>query len=335
MALTTFHGERYLPALLESLQGQDLLPHELVVGDDSADSASANLIERFARSAPFPVRLHRNADPLGAASNFLATAERCTGDWIAFCDQDDVWLPSKLDRCLDAARRSGSALVIHSSRVVDKDLRPTASRLLSMRRSYVTAALEGDPRQPAYGHAMLFDRALVDIGRAEERPRSRGADLPMMHDEYVYFVAFVMRGIARVSDHLVLYRLHEGNVTGPPTGLGGRARTVSAQMHGDALMAYGMLCEEYAEYWRDRASRSTQVGEVADACWAGAQYFADYAALWKRRSAVCTGHRTARAAEVFRLFVSHAYRPRSRGGFGMLGAVRDLQLLTQSAARRA
>ena len=61
IVLCTFNGARYLPAQLASYLNQDRLPDELVIGDDGSTDETESLIQEFARTAPFPVRFHRNA----------------------------------------------------------------------------------------------------------------------------------------------------------------------------------------------------------------------------------------------------------------------------------
>ena len=95
IAMATYNGEKYIKEQLQSLSNQTSLPFELVVGDDGSTDATLDILKEFCAHAPFPVRIHQNQANLGFARNFLDTARRCKGDWIAFCDQDDVWLPDK------------------------------------------------------------------------------------------------------------------------------------------------------------------------------------------------------------------------------------------------
>jgi glycosyltransferase involved in cell wall biosynthesis len=96
VALCIFNGERFLRRQLQSLSSQMRRPDELVVCDDGSTDSSLEIIETFAGAAPFPVRLTRNPVQLGPAQNFGHAIEHCTGDLIACCDQDDVWMPTKL-----------------------------------------------------------------------------------------------------------------------------------------------------------------------------------------------------------------------------------------------
>lgn len=71
-----------------------------------------------------------NTKRLDYADNFLSAAEQCTGDWIAFCDQDDVWDFEKLHVLEEAALSAkGSArLIIHNVEAVNENLRPLGYR---------------------------------------------------------------------------------------------------------------------------------------------------------------------------------------------------------------
>src|SRR5664280_13480 len=104
IAMATYNGERFIREQLDSLARQTYLPCELIVSDDGSTDRTLEIVEDFAKSAPFSVRAYRNEQNLGYADNFLKAASLCDGEWIAFCDQDDVWFDNKLARvrqCFD------------------------------------------------------------------------------------------------------------------------------------------------------------------------------------------------------------------------------------------
>lgn len=96
IALCTCNGERFLAEQLDSIARQKYLPSELVVCDDASEDGTYSLLQEFASSASFPVRLYRNPQRLGIGANFEQAIRLCEGDTIAICDQDDVWLPNKV-----------------------------------------------------------------------------------------------------------------------------------------------------------------------------------------------------------------------------------------------
>ena len=106
VAMTTFNGAAYLEEQLNSLLDQRHLPLELVIGDDGSEDETLVILERFAGRAPFPVLVQRNVRRLGFRENFIRTAERCRGELITFCDQDDIWHPDNLLKVAGMFRRA-------------------------------------------------------------------------------------------------------------------------------------------------------------------------------------------------------------------------------------
>ena len=96
VVLCTYNGSIYLQKQLKSIAEQTLKPVELVVSDDASTDSTVELIKRFAKESPFPVRLYQNQRNTGVVANYSRAAALCDGDYVALCDQDDIWLPEKL-----------------------------------------------------------------------------------------------------------------------------------------------------------------------------------------------------------------------------------------------
>jgi glycosyltransferase involved in cell wall biosynthesis len=223
--MATYNGAAFLGEQLASLAAQTLQPFELVVHDDASSDGTLEVVEEFARESPFPVRVERGERRLGFADAFLAAAGSCSGELIAFCDQDDVWLPRKLERC-SAAFDDGTVLVaIHSSRIVDERLVPTGEVYPRLRASHVAPPLSSDPWLAVRGMSMVVDARIVRLAGGARRPPSQYlADTPMHHDEWLYAVGRALGAVAFVAEPLALYRQHGANVTGAPEGAAARAR---------------------------------------------------------------------------------------------------------------
>ncbi|WP_421830105.1 glycosyltransferase family 2 protein [Larkinella sp.] len=97
VALCTYNGEAYLETQLGSILKQSWLPTELVVCDDDSTDQTRAILEKFAAKAPFPVQIIRNATRLGFNKNFEKALSLCNGEFIFICDQDDWWLPEKIE----------------------------------------------------------------------------------------------------------------------------------------------------------------------------------------------------------------------------------------------
>lgn len=253
IALVTYNGEAHLAEQLDSLLAQTHAPIELVACDDASTDGTWPLLERAApRFAAH--RLVRNPRNLGLRANVEQALRLCGGEWIAPCDQDDVWLPQKVSRLLAAATKHGATLAYCDSELIDADGR-SMHRRVSDRLTMVEGA---DARRFALancisGHAMLLQRGLLD----------RALPLPDVsyHDWWLAFVAASIGSIRYVDEPLVRFRQHASNAS----AFEGRARAdkpgvaqaqAAQQRDLDALAAFDGPFQPFfaqlAAHWRDR-----------------------------------------------------------------------------------
>ncbi len=101
IAMTTYNGGAYVREQLESFAAQTRLPDELIVCDDVSTDDTVEQLEAFAARAPFPVRIERNPENLQTTPNFEKAIGLCSGDLIFLSDQDDTWMPEKLQVVAD------------------------------------------------------------------------------------------------------------------------------------------------------------------------------------------------------------------------------------------
>jgi glycosyltransferase involved in cell wall biosynthesis len=145
VALATYNGARYLREQLESLVVQRVRPAELVVGDDGSNDDTPLILQAFAQTAPFPVRFMPKGERRGFADNFLGIAAACTHDLVAFCDQDDVWLPGKLEAGLARIEADRSLLALHRLTTTNEALQPTGLWTQGIEKDAVFEPLALDP----------------------------------------------------------------------------------------------------------------------------------------------------------------------------------------------
>lgn len=123
IAMATFNGREFIGEQLGSFVEQSRLPDELVVCDDGSTDGTLEVLEAFARTAPFEVRVFANETRLGYALNFDRALALAEGDVVFLSDQDDVWLPAKIQRVLEEfERRPAAGLVVHDCIIADRDL---------------------------------------------------------------------------------------------------------------------------------------------------------------------------------------------------------------------
>ncbi|MGD0730464.1 MAG: glycosyltransferase family 2 protein [Terracidiphilus sp.] len=116
--IPAFNAEHYIRTAIESCLGQTCPPHEIIVIDDASTDGTAALAESF----PSPVRVIRLAENMGVASARNRGVQASTGDWLAFLDADDWFLPMKLELQQRCAAESPNAVLIYTGwRIIGVD----------------------------------------------------------------------------------------------------------------------------------------------------------------------------------------------------------------------
>jgi glycosyltransferase involved in cell wall biosynthesis len=111
--IPAFNAVETLERAVESARDQQCdCTFEIILVDDGSSDNSVAVMERLG-AADSRIRYYLNGENRGVAHTRNTLIERATGDWIAFLDSDDVFLPEKLTRCLAVVERSGADMVWH------------------------------------------------------------------------------------------------------------------------------------------------------------------------------------------------------------------------------
>lgn len=216
VAMATYNGGRFLSEQLESLARQSDLPCELVICDDGSTDETLQVLDRFADHAPFPVRVFHNERNLGFADNFLRAASLCEGEAIAFCDQDDVWLPNKLaDTVAAFARDSATVLVLQIAFLCTADLSHKGRLFPGRLRPgfHAPGTQYGFWVWPGFLQTVRSDYLQAAAGLVRPRSYFPGHET-MPHDKLTCIIANASGGVSVLPVPAALYRRHDAAVTG-------------------------------------------------------------------------------------------------------------------------
>lgn len=123
--MCTYNGANYLKEQLISIMTQIRLPDELVVCDDRSTDTTLDILDKFSKNAPFEAKVYHNEKKLGATKNFEKAISLCKGDIIFLSDQDDVWLPNKIEKLEHIFKsKHNIGYVFSDATVVDEKLSP-------------------------------------------------------------------------------------------------------------------------------------------------------------------------------------------------------------------
>src|ERR1700743_1857825 len=96
IALCTYNGAAYIEEQLDTLVNQSYPNCEIIVVDDCSKDNTVKILSEYADKYP-QVRIHINEKNLGYTRNFEKAIRLCKGEYIALCDQDDIWDPQKIE----------------------------------------------------------------------------------------------------------------------------------------------------------------------------------------------------------------------------------------------
>jgi glycosyltransferase involved in cell wall biosynthesis len=216
--LATCNGASYLPEQLDSLLTQTYHGWRLLVRDDGSSDRTREILENYRFRYPELIMVIPNeGQKLGACGNFGRLLEQSDAPYVMFCDQDDFWLPDKIETTLAAMqeleRQHGltTPLLTHTDlKVVDQRLTVICESLWRFQRTEpqrLTKLNRVLLQNPATGCTMMINRALRDL--AVPIPKQA-----WMHDWWLVLVATAFGRVAAVASPTVLYRQHGQNDCG-------------------------------------------------------------------------------------------------------------------------
>jgi glycosyltransferase involved in cell wall biosynthesis len=213
-----YNGEQYLAELIASLEAQTHGDWRLWVRDDGSIDATPRIM---AAVAARDTRIHivdGAGESLGAGRSFGTLIEGLPPDaaYIMCADQDDVWLPRKIERSLDALRAAEAEFGVRTPIIAHCDLTVVNEKLAVIDRSFWSfSAVKPEPvalrrfvvRNPVTGAACIFNRALREL--AEPLPPEA-----IFHDWWLALIAATFGRVVPIPEPMILYRQHSANAVG-------------------------------------------------------------------------------------------------------------------------
>ncbi len=238
----------WLKEQLLSLEAQTYPNLKLYVRDDCSSSASFAEIENCVRECirSFPYEIRRNEENLGSNLTFQRLTEEAEGEYFAYCDQDDVWLPEKLEVLQEEMERSGALLACSDMFIIDGEGRQVADSITKVRRRHVFRSGKD------LAEGLLISNFVTGCTMLVRRDAAKGA-VPfcpyMVHDHYIALCCAACGGILSVKRPLIRYRIHGGNQSGVMTGVWDKASYGEIRI--DAQVKKFHWLEEYFPYRKE------------------------------------------------------------------------------------
>ena len=214
--LATFNGERYLKEQLDSLFSQTYQEWLLIIHDDNSTDGTVNIVLRYLKRYPDKIIYIDDDKCFGSASgNFSFLLHQANADYIMFCDQDDAWMPDKIEKSLrvmkiNEQQHPDTPLLLHTDlEIVDDQLNRLSTSF--WKYHYI------DPNKDALNRLLMQNTATGCTFLMNKQLATMSRNIPdsaIMHDWWITLIASSMGRIIVLPEPTVYYRQHHTNDTG-------------------------------------------------------------------------------------------------------------------------
>lgn len=212
--LATYNGEKYLSELMESIEYQTYADFVCYIHDDGSTDGTGRIIDGYCQNASDgSSKFISLVGPAtgSAKANFMYMLSQVEADYYMFADQDDVWLPDKIEKSLRCLKENDAWCVCTDLCVTDENLNTIAPNMMTwigrdLSRTHPHQLMIDNV---AAGCTMLFTRELRDIAIGLQH-----IDQILMHDQWVAVIAAMYGKLAVLKEATILYRQHGDNEMG-------------------------------------------------------------------------------------------------------------------------
>lgn len=215
--LATYNGEAYLRQQLDSLLNQTCKELSILISDDLSTDRTSEIIKEYEKKHPDRIKSLKNIKPSGSPqSNFFRLLSSVDDDYIMLCDQDDIWLPHKVEVTLKEMKDMESQWGKERPLLIHGDLSVTDEKGAILHKSMARF-------QKIAVHDNRFTHYLVENNITGNTVMINRGFLPyftyipkqcMMHDWWLGLLASCFGKISYIDRPLVLYRQHGSNQVG-------------------------------------------------------------------------------------------------------------------------
>lgn len=229
VCMAAYNGEKYIEEQISSILPEIGPEDELIVSDDGSTDSTVAIIQKFVASDTRVKLIKNTTHSHGTRGNSVNALSAAKGDIIFLADQDDIWIPGKVEKMLSAL--PGYDCVHHDSIITDDTLTEISPSLYALEHNG-PGVIKNMKHGTFYGSHMVITRKLLDCCFPFPENDEVG------HDLWIGLVASMRFKINYINDKLIYYRRHEGvhcDLFNPSK------RSLSKKLYGRIVMAYYIL----------------------------------------------------------------------------------------------
>ena len=218
--LSTYNGERFIKEQLDSILAQTYTKWRLFVRDDQSTDNTNNILNEYQQLYPqkiilFPNNINRN---IGVIKSFEILLECSNREYIMFCDQDDIWLPNKIEESLKTIKQlenihsSTTPILVHSDLTIVNDQKETLHKSFWEYAGIRPYIVNPNPKFLAFCNSVTGCTILMN--KACKQQVLPFPEKIEMHDAWIA-INIAKKGIIQhINKLLILYLQHSNNTLG-------------------------------------------------------------------------------------------------------------------------
>lgn len=209
--MSTYNGEKFLEEQIDSLLRQTYCNFEILIRDDGSKDRTCEILKEYEKKySNIYVYLENN---VGVTKSFFELLKKSDADYIAFSDQDDVWLEEKIEKAVEKLQTLKEPALYCSNKIlVDSNLNIIAE---NKHKKLVPGFENAVVECICTGCTSMMNRSLA------ENIKEHIPERAIMHDWWCYLVASYLGTVIFDNNAYIYYRQHESNVVGAsPTVIG-------------------------------------------------------------------------------------------------------------------
>ena len=212
--LPTYNGEKYLKEQIDSILNQTYKDIRLIISDDGSKDTTIQILKEY-EEKDNRIKLYIQPQNLGVVKNIEFLLKQVDNQYYMLSDQDDVWLPEKIEKALEKIKQEKADLVFGDLEIVNQKL---------------------ETMYPSFGDFMLLNKKInkyINSDRlnylyncvtgctklAKKETIEKILPLPqkskyLIHDHWIGLIASLNGKVVYISEKYIKYRQHENNQVG-------------------------------------------------------------------------------------------------------------------------
>ena len=228
LVMSCYNGSKYIIEQMESLKNQTRKIDEVLIFDDgSTDDTVAKVEKYISDNGLLNWQVHLNAENYGWQKSFAQGILKATGDILFLCDQDDVWMPDKIETMSRLMENEEIGLLVSDLEpmYMSKDTRKLTLRKLGTAYCSKIKSTQKNYRicRPGCTFAVRTEMAQKCFSQYwKER---------IAHDALLWEYAFITGGLWHLNKKTIYFRRHgENSSNNMPHTIKGRMAVISDEI---------------------------------------------------------------------------------------------------------